>query len=186
MRKVVASLFISLDGEVASPDQWQFDAFDEDMMMEMSTQLDAQDTVLLGRVTYEEWSAYWPTSSDEPFATFINNIPKLVASTTLDSAVWGKFDTVKLVEGDLKEAITRLKQQPGKNISVTGSITLIRWLLQNDLLDELHLQVHPVIAGSGRRLFEGEGNVKRLKLVDNRTTSTGVIMLTYQPYTQPA
>lgn len=178
MRKLVASLFISLDGVTESPDQWQFDGFDDDMMNEMGVQLAAIDTVLMGRVTYQEWAGYWPTSTDEPFASFINNIPKYVVSTTLDKVEW---QNSTLIKGDLTTEINKLKQQEGKNIGVTGSPTLVRSLLQADLLDALHLQIHPVVANKGKRLFKDGDALKRLKLVNNRTTGSGVLMVTYEP-----
>ena len=178
MRNVVAGLFISLDGVTESPDKWQFDHFDDEMMADMEAQLAAQDAVLLGRVTYQEWAAYWPTSTDEPFASYINNIPKYVVSTTLDRVEW---QNSTLIRGNLAEEIARLKQQPGKNIGVAGSSTLVQSLLQGDLLDELKLAVHPVVAGSGKRLFKDGSDLKRLKLIDAKTTSTGVLLLTYQP-----
>jgi dihydrofolate reductase len=181
MRKVVASLFISLDGVVESPDQWQFDVFDEDMGRELTEQISEQDAFLLGRKSYEEWATNWPTSQDEPFASFINNTPKFVVSTTLDKVEWGLFDTIKLLQGSLVEAVTALKQQSGKNIGVGGSPTLVQSLLENDLLDELRLQVHPVIVGHGKRLFRDGSPTKRLTLVESKTTSTGVLLLTYQP-----
>ena len=178
MRKVIASLFISLDGVVESPDKWQFDHFDDDMMAGMGAQLAAQDAVLLGRVTYVEWASYWPTSTDEPFASFINNTPKYVVSTTLSKVEW---KNATLIKGNLAEAIARLKQQPGKNIGVAGSPTLVRSLLHSDLLDELMLMVHPVVAGKGKRLFKDGDALKRLKLVNAKTTRTGVLLATYQP-----
>jgi dihydrofolate reductase len=178
MRKVVAGLYISLDGVVESPEKWQFDNFDNEIMTSMGSQLEAEDAVLLGRVTYQDWAAYWPTSTDEPFASFINNIPKYVVSTTLDKVDWSNS---KLIEGSLKEEITRLKAHPGKNIGVAGSPTLVRSLLLDDLLDELTLMVHPVVVGSGKRLFTGGSGLKRLRLVGSQITSTGVAILTYQP-----
>jgi dihydrofolate reductase len=178
VRKVVSGLFISLDGVTESPDQWQFDQFDDDMMTAMSTALAEQDAVLLGRVTYQEWADYWPTSTDEPFASYINNVPKYVVSTTLDKVDWNNST---LIKGDLAEEIARLKQEPGKNVGVAGSSTLVRSLLQNDLLDVLTLMVHPVVAGRGKRLFKDDAGLKRLKLVDSTITSTGVAILTYQP-----
>jgi dihydrofolate reductase len=181
MRKVVAGLFISLDGVTESPDKWQFDHFDEDMMASMGTHIDAEDTILLGRVTYQEWASYWPTSTDEPYASHINNTPKYVASTTLDKVEWGKWNNATLIKGNLAGEIAKLKQQPGKNIGVAGSPTLVESLLQNDLLDELILMVHPVVVGSGKRLFKDGRNLKRLKLVDSKTTRTGVSILTYEP-----
>jgi dihydrofolate reductase len=178
VRNVVAGLFISLDGVTESPDKWQFDHFDDEMLADMEAQLAAQDAVLLGRVTYQEWAAYWPTSTDEPFASYINSIPKYVVSTTLDRVEW---QNSTLIRGNLAEEIARLKQQPGKKIGVAGSSTLVQSLLQGDLLDELKLAVHPVVAGSGKRLFKDGSGLKRLKLIDARTTSTGVLLLTYQP-----
>lgn len=178
MRKVIGTLFISLDGVVESPDKWQFDHFDDGMLQSMQDQLAMQDTVLLGRVTYDEWASYWPTSSDEPFATYINNIPKYVVSTTLKQADW---NNTTILSGDLKEEINRLKQQPGEAIGTAGSPGLVRSLLENDLLDELVLTIHPVIAGKGKRLFSNESDIKRLKLVENKTTETGVIIAHYQP-----
>ncbi|MBI5304935.1 MAG: dihydrofolate reductase [Chloroflexi bacterium] len=178
MRKVVAGLFISLDGVTESPDKWQFDHFDEDMMASMSAHIAGEDTILLGRVTYEEWAPYWPTSTDEPYASHINSTPKYVVSTTLNKVEW-KNST--LIKRNLAEEITKLKQQPGKNIGVAGSPTLVRSLLQNDLLDELILMVHPVVVGNGKRLFKDGGALKRLRLVDSKATRTGVMLLTYEP-----
>jgi dihydrofolate reductase len=181
MRKVVSGLFITLDGVTESPENWQFDYFDADMMATEEAYIAEEDTVLLGRGTYQMWAPYWPTSTDEPYASHINNTPKYVVSTTLDKVEWGKRDNISLLKGNLVEAIARLKQQPGKNIAVAGSPTLVQSMLQADLLDELILMVHPVVAGSGKRLFEDGSNVKRLKLVDNKTTKAGVVILTYQP-----
>jgi dihydrofolate reductase len=180
MRKVVASLFISLDGVAESPDQWQFDVFDDDMGAEITKQMNEQDALLLGRVTYEEWASYWPTATDEPFASAMNKKPKYVVSTTLDKVAWGQWDTVSLLKGDLVNEINKLKSQPGKNIGVAGSPTLVRSLLQTDLLDELRLQVHPVVVNHGKRLFKEGNDLKRLNLIENKTTSTGVLLLTYQ------
>lgn len=178
MRNVVAGLFISLDGVTEAPYKWQFE-FDEDMAEAMTAQMAAQDAMLLGRVTYQEWASYWPnTTEDADFASFINNIPKYVVSTTLDSAEW---QNSTLINGDLAGAIANLKQQPGKLIGVQGSPTLVRSLLQDDLLDELQLWIHPVVAGSGKRLFTDGCNLKRLRLVNAKATSSGVVIATYQP-----
>ena len=178
MRNVVSALFISLDGVTESPDQWQFDHFDAEMMANMGSHIASEDTILLGRVTYQEWAPYWPTSTDEPYASHINNTPKYVVSTTLDKVEW---QNSTLVKGSLAEEITRLKQQPGKNIGVAGSPTLVRSLLQDDLLDELTLMIHPVVVGRGKRLFKEGSDLKRLQLVGSQTTSTGVVIATYQP-----
>lgn len=180
MRKVISGLFISLDGVTESPDKWQFDVFDDEMMAIMGAHIAAEDTILLGRVTYEAWTPFWPTSTDEPYASHINNTPKVVVSTTLDTVNWGKFDNISLVKNNLAAEINRLKQQPGQNIGVSGSPTLVRSLLEADLLDELILMIHPVIAGQGQRLFEAGGDLRRLKLASSKTTGTGVVVLTYQ------
>jgi dihydrofolate reductase len=180
MRKVVAGLFISLDGVAESPDKWQFDVFDGDMMAELTRQFDEQDTMLMGRVTYEEWKHHWPESTDEPFASFLNKTPKYVVSTTLDKVEWGQWNTVSLLKGDLADSINKLKSQRGKNIGVAGSISLVQSLVQHDLLDELRLMVHPVIVNRGKRLYRDGNDLKRLHLIENKTTSTGVLLLTYQ------
>ena len=180
MRKVVAGLFVTLDGVVESPGAWQ-EHFDEDMGEAMTEQLASQDTVLLGRVTYQEWAPYWPTATDE-FASFINPVPKYVFSTTLDNVDEWKNST--LIKGDLAQEIARLKQLPGKNIGTAGSPTLVSSLLKQGLLDELILLVHPVVVGRGKRLFEDGDSLKRLKLLSSKTTRTGTMILTYQPIQQ--
>ena len=180
MRKIASGLFISIDGVVESPDKWQFDHFDEGMMAAMKAALDAADTVLMGRVTYEEWAPYWPTSKDEPFASFINRVPKYVASTKLGKVGWGRFDNISLIKGPLSDELPALKRKPGKDITVAGSPTLVRSLLQKDLLDELTLLIHPVIAGKGKRLFSDGSALKRLKLTESKTTPTGVLIATYR------
>ena len=169
---------MTLDGVVEAPGTWQ-EHFDEDMGEAMMDQLTSQDTVLLGRVTWEEWAPYWPTATDEPFASFINSTPKYVFSTTLDSVEAWKNST--LIKGDLAQAIAQLKQHPGKNIGTAGSPTLVRSLLEQGLLDELILLVHPVVVGSGKRLFEDASGLKRLKLIASKISRTGTMILTYQP-----
>ena len=180
MRKVVARLLMSLDGVVESPDKWEFEHFDDDMRADLGSQISGEDAMLLGRTTYQEWEPYWPTSTIEPFATHINRVPKLVVSTTLEEVKWGNRDNATLIGGNLAEAIAGLKKQPGKNVWVHGSPTLIESMLQNDLLDELRLAVYPVVAGRGKRLFKDKRAMKRLKLVDSKTTATGVSVLTYR------
>jgi dihydrofolate reductase len=181
VRKVVAGLFISLDGITESPDKWQFEHFDEDMMAAMSAYIAEVDTVLLGRVTYQEWASYWPNSPDDLFAPHINNAPKHVVSTTLDDVEWGKWGNATLISGDLAEAVADLKRQPGNNIAVEGSPSLVESMLQDDLLDELTLMIHPVVAGGGKRLFKDGRALKRMWLVDSKTTATGVSILTFEP-----
>ena len=181
MRKVVSWLFISLDGVVEAPNEWQFDVMDDDMMADITSQTDAEDAMLLGRVTYQDWAPFWPSSTDETYASHINNIPKYVISTTLNDVEWGKWEKPTLIKDNLAEEISKLKNQPGKNIGVAGSPTLVRSLLKDDLLDELKLMVHPVVVGTGKHLFTEESELKRLKLVDSKVTGTGVVILTYQP-----
>lgn len=180
MRKIVAGLFISLDGVVESPDQWHFPYFNDEMGQAVGSAMAASDTMLLGRRTYEEFAAYWPDqSSDVPPADYMNNTPKLVVSTTLEKVEW---QNSTLIDGhNMVEELTKLKQQPGKNISITGSATLVRSLLRVGLLDELGLLVHPIVVGRGRRLFEDGSDQVPLKLVDSKTFSTGVLSLTYAP-----
>jgi dihydrofolate reductase len=176
MRKLTSSLFISLDGVVESPDQWTFDHFDDGMMSEMQSLLAQQDTVLMGRVTYDDWAGYWPTATDEPFASYINNIPKFVVTSRTEPLTWQNSTRL---EGDLTTAITALKQQPGNNIGVTGSPTLVLSLLELGLLDMLQLTLHPVVAGKGRRLFKDNGLLQRLELLESKTTPSGVAILNY-------
>jgi dihydrofolate reductase len=182
MRKLISGLFISLDGVVESPEKWQFDVFDNDMGAAMMAHLAAEDELLLGRITYEQWSDYWPQApADDPYGAHINGVQKHVVSTTLKQVDWGGLGKVSLVTGSLADYINRLKQQPGKNIGVAGSVTLVRSLLDAGLIDELVLMIHPVIVGYGKRLFrEGDG-LKRLKLVNSMVTGSGVAFLTYHP-----
>ncbi|MBF6595257.1 MAG: dihydrofolate reductase family protein [Thermaceae bacterium] len=185
MRKVISGLFITLDGVTEEPSNWQ-ETFDEDMAADLGSDLAQIDAILLGRITYAYWAAYWPTYTstgpDGDYANFINNTPKYVVSSTLDKVEWGGFDTVRLVKGDnLVEEINRLKAQPGKNIAVQGSPTLVNSLLQNDLLDELKLIVHNVVVYKGKHLFDGGEHLKRLNLVSSKSTRSGVVILTYQP-----
>ena len=181
MRKVVSWLFISLDGVVEAPNEWQFDVFDDTMIADLTSQTDAEDAMLMGRVSYQEWASYWPTSTDEPYASHINKMPKYVVSTTLDDVAWGKWEKPTLIKGNLEKEINKLKLQPGKNIGVGGSPMLVRSLLQEGLLDEFKLMIHPVVVGKGKRLFTEDVDLKRLQLVDSKVTGTGVVILTYQP-----
>ncbi len=182
MRKIVAGLFITLDGVVESPQNWQMSYFNDEMGAAVGGLMAAADTMLLGRVTYQEFASFWPGApADDPFTAQMNDTPKYVVSTTLDTVEW-KNST--LINGNIAEEITKLKQQPGKNIGITGSATLVRSLLRDNLLDELVLMVHPIVVGSGKRLFEDMGEQVMLTLVDSQTFSTGVLSLTYTPAVQ--
>ncbi|MEJ7816448.1 MAG: dihydrofolate reductase family protein [Rubrobacter sp.] len=180
MRKVIAVEFVSLDGVMESPEEWAFSYSNDEMEEANASGMAASDAMLLGRVTYQEFAGFWAdkTSDDAQYADYINNTSKFVVSTTLDTVEWRNST---LIEGDVAEGINRLKQQPGKDIAILGSGTLVRSLLQDDLLDELRLIVHPIVLGSGKRLFEDGGDQKALELVDSKTFSTGVVYLTYQP-----
>lgn len=182
MRNVISGLFISLDGVVEAPDQWQVDdAFNDDAMdAAMMKVIGNQDDVLLGRVTYQEWVNYWPNVDDpQGYAGFINNVPKHVISSTLDHVEWSNSN---LVKGDPIAAVSRLKQSPGRDIGVQGSPSLARSLLMNDQLDRLILVLVPVIVGRGRRLFDDWGELRRMKLVESQITPKGVALLTYEPH----
>jgi dihydrofolate reductase len=180
MRKVVASFFISLDGVVEAPQTWHFPYFNDEMGAAVGEAIAASDSMLIGRRTYEEWAAYWPHQdpASDPFVSIMNETPKFVASTTLEKVDW---QNSTLLDGDLAEAVTELKSRPGKNIGMSGSATLVRSLLGLGLVDELRLLVHPVVVGSGARLFPNDTQPVNLELVDSRTFSTGVLDLTYRP-----
>jgi dihydrofolate reductase len=182
MRKVVSHTILTLDGVAV------FDAVVEDIvelrnteevLADFNPKVAEEDAMLLGRVTYQEWSEYWPTSTTEPFASHINGVPKYVVSRSLDTVSWGTYENATVLNGDLAEAITELQGQPGKNIGVHGSPTLVEELLDADLLDEMRLEIYPVLAGTGARLFK-EGNApKRLRLAGSKITGNGVAILTY-------
>ncbi len=184
MRKIVAGLFISLDGVIEAPHTWHFPYWSDEMGAVVGGQMAGSDALLLGRVTYEEFAAYWPSASREenPIAGFMNDTPKYVVSTTLETVEW---QNSTLVSGDFVTEITRLKEQPGKNINIIGSATLVQSLLQNDLLDELWLLVHPVVVGRGKRLFKDGADLKGLELFESKTLPNGVLSLAYRPAPVP-
>lgn len=178
MRKVTAHLFSSVDGVVESPNLWQFDAFDDELAQMMMSSLPRQDTVVLGRRTYEEWAGYWPTAGvDEGFGQFINSVPKHVASSSLTEPL--AWENSQLIDGDLVDFVRGLKETEGGDIAVNGSISVVRQLLFAGVLDALTLTVHPVVAGAGKHLFEPGDDTTRLELVDGSTTSKGNAILTY-------
>tara|TARA_R110002020_G_scaffold4015_14_gene17596 strand:- start:619 stop:1167 length:549 start_codon:yes stop_codon:yes gene_type:complete len=179
MRKVMAGLFHSVDGVVEAPHLFQFDSFDDDLGALLSGVQERVTDVLLGRVGYAEWAAYWPNAqADGDFAAFINAVPKHVASETLS----GKLDwsNAQLIEGDLLDFVRQLKAGAGGEIAAMGGISLVRQLLFAGLLDELVLITHPVIAGPGRRLFEPGDPLTRLALVDSQVTAKGNVVSSYR------
>ena len=179
MRKVTAGLFYSIDGAAQAPDQWQFDSFDDELGAFMTTTLANVDTIILGRVGYEEWSQYWPNAqADADFKAFINGTPKHVASTTLAGPLG--WENASLISGRAEDLVRDLKAADGGDIAVMGGLTIVRTLFLAGLIDELALITHPVIAGSSyRRLFEGTDTV-RLALVRAEITSKGNVVSTYR------
>jgi dihydrofolate reductase len=180
MRKIVAGLLMSLDGVVESPGEWGFSRYFNDEMKEgISTGIAQADAVLLGRRTYLEFAELWPKlGSDVLMSDFLNHSPKYVVSSTLKTLEWANS---RLLTGDLTEALNKLKRQPGKDILIPGSPTLVRALVRDGLLDVLNLNVCPVVVGSGMRLFEGISDQIHLKLVGTATLSNGVVGMTYGP-----
>lgn len=179
MRKVTAGLFSSIDGVVEAPNEWQ-PAFDEEMGAVLSRMLDEQDAVLLGRVTFTEWAGYWPDSTDEPFASYINSTQKYVASSTLESV--GQWSNSTLIKGPVADFLAELRQEDGGTIGTAGSPSLVRSLIGQGLLDELTLMISPVVAGGGRkRLFADDATLTRFELAHAQPTSSGAIIATYRP-----
>jgi dihydrofolate reductase len=186
MSNVVVATFLTLDGVMEDPGGsegfehggWQLPFVDQDVADGVRDGLFAAGALLLGRVTYEQFAAAWPSMTDEDgFAERMNALPKYVASTTLrEPLAWN----AALLDGDVPAAVAKLKQQPGGDLLVQGSGTLVRTLMQRNLIDAYQLWVHPVVLGSGKRLFTDGVAPTSLQLVDTRTSSTGVVALTYQ------
>lgn len=177
MRRLYVGLFVSLDGVAEAPNTFVSPYFDDAVGAEVGTGMATTDTVLLGRILYEQWAAYWPgkTAADDGFAGFINPVRKVVVSTTLDEVSW---ENATLVRGDVEAAVRRLKEEDGGDIAVNGSITLAQSLLRAGLVDELRLLVFPVVVGSGRRLLDGLGRVP-FRLVEAKPLPNGVLSLAY-------
>ncbi|MFC5748317.1 dihydrofolate reductase family protein [Actinomadura rugatobispora] len=176
MRKIAASLFVSLDGVAEDPDTWHFPYFNDEMGEAVGAAMAASDAMLLGRVQYQQSAAYWPSSDDE-FADFMNGQKKYVVTTTLTEATW---NNTEIISGDIPAGIRALKASEGKDIAVTGSLTLVRSLLKAQLLDRLQLFVHPIIVGKGARWFDGLDTIK-LRLDTSETFTTGVNNQIYAP-----
>jgi dihydrofolate reductase len=189
MRKIIASEYIALDGVVDSGWDGQEPAIgpvdrltgryftDEEVGKVVGSLTGAADTLLLGRVTFEGFAGFFRTRSGE-MADRMNSMAKVVVSSTLDSADW---QNSTLVSGDVAGQITELKHQQGGNINVSGSATLVRWLLRQGLLDELHLLVFPVVLGAGKRLFPDGSDPVPLKLLGSQILDCGVQHVTYAP-----
>lgn len=181
MRKVIAAEFLSLDGVMESPDKWHFPYFNEEMGQAIGESFAASDAMLMGRVLYEEWAAFWPEQdpNENPMAARMNGIQKYVVSTTLKEPL--EWSNSTLVQGDVALKVAKLKQEEGGDIVISGSGALVRSLLHHGLLDELKLMIHPIVVGSGKRLFEDGEEQTALELVDSKTFETGVLYLTYRP-----
>jgi dihydrofolate reductase len=183
MRKITAGLFIALDGVVEAPDQWHFPYFNDEMGAAVDATLGAADTVLFGRKTYDSFAGAWPEreeagGEDAGLAKKLGDVRKIVVSKQKLEFTWRNSEQL---EGDLVEAVTALKNEPGGNIGMSGSVSVVRQLLAAGLLDELHLLVHPIAVRKGMRLFdEGESPIP-LRLISSETFETGVLNLVYGP-----
>ena len=176
MGSIKANLFISLDGVIESPESWHFPYFNDEMGAVVGAQMAAADATLLGRTTYDEFAGYWPGADPaDPFTAAMNGARKYVVSSTLTEATW---ENSSVVSGDVAAELTALKQDT--HLGTTGSATLVRWLLEQGLVDELHLLVHPIVVGHGKKLFE-DGATVPLQLVSSQTFQTGVVHLVYGP-----
>ena len=180
MRKLIAFELVSLDGVIGAPNEWAFSYSDEEMQRENEAGMAASDALLLGRATYEEFASFWPNQpGGTQMVDYLNSVRKHAVSSTLQEPLG--WNNSSLIQGDVTREIAILKERPGENITTTGSITLVRSLLETRLLDELQLMVHPVVLGGGRRLFEGGGGQEVLEPVGSKTFGTGVVSLTYRP-----
>jgi dihydrofolate reductase len=183
MRKIIASLFISLDGVVEEPGDWHFPYFNDEMGEAVGAVLATADTLLLGRRTYDDHAGAWPEreaegGEDAEFARVLGDARKLVVSHQRLELTWRNTEQL---QGDLVEAVTALKNEPGGTIAMSGSISVVRQLLAAGLLDELRLLVHPIAVRKGMRLFDEGDSPIPLKLLSSQTFSTGVLSLVYGP-----
>jgi dihydrofolate reductase len=191
MRKIVVVENLSLDGVMQAPGRadedrrggfehggWATPYNDADKGRIMAGGIAEAGPLLFGRTTYEDFFKVWPGRTDNPFTEVLDNAHKYVASTTLKEPLPWKNST--LLDGDAADAVARLKEQPGKNIVVLGSGELVRSLMRRDLVDDYVLLIHPLVLGSGRRLFAKEGTFAALRFVDAQTTGAGVVIATYR------
>ncbi|WP_329252600.1 dihydrofolate reductase family protein [Actinoallomurus sp. NBC_01490] len=183
MRRITAGLFISLDGVVENPQDWHFPYFNHEMGAAVSAQFDAADTVLLGRRTYDSFAGAWPDreaagGEDAAMAKALGDARKIVVSEQELRFTWRNSEQLR---GDLIEAVTALKNEPGTaDIAMSGSVSIVRRLLAAGLIDELNLLVHPIALRGGMRLFD-DGEPIPLRLVSSTAFTTGVLHLVYAP-----
>jgi dihydrofolate reductase len=188
MGRVIASEFVTLDGVIEAPgheehrvgrNAWALRGTSEDQQRFKTEELSSADALLLGRVTYQIFAAFWPTApGDEAFANRMNGLRKYVVSTTLKRAEWNNS---VILSGDIAEQVSKVKQRHGGDILIHGSADLVNSLMKHDLIDEYRLLVFPVVLGSGKRLFRDESDTSHLRLVGTRAFSSGVVLLSYQP-----
>ena len=176
MRKIVAAEFMSADGVIEAPDAWQFPFQTEEMGEITERQNNDNDAYLFGKSTYEMFAGYWPTLKNNEFgvADKINNAPKYVVSTTLQTTDWNNTTQLKSIE-----ELRKLKQQGDGRIGIIGSTKLVHSLLEADLIDEIEVLMHPIVLGKGERLFP-DGYHSPMKLTDSKILANGVIYLSYQ------
>ena len=186
MGKIVAAEYLTLDGVVEDPGPtgefedrgWTIPYWNDELAEYQSELLFASDALLLGRVTYEEFVASWPSRSGDPFTDRINGMAKFVASTTLEEPLeWN----ATLLKGDLADEVRKLKQQPGCDLLIYGSGELVHTLRQHDLIDVYRLMLYPLALSRGGGLFRERGDRTTLTLTEAKTTATGVVVLTYEP-----
>ena len=177
MRQINAGLFISLDGVVEAPEKWTGPYFNDQVGQAVGALMATNDAMLLGRLTYEGFAAAFGGQSGG-MADQMNNTPKYVVSSTLTSADW---QNSTLINGDVAARIDELKQRPGQGIGMSGSSTLVGWLLRRGLLDRLDLLVFPIVLGNGKRLFSEPDGPVPLTLTGSEPFSTGVVHLSYTP-----
>ena len=174
MRKIVVGMLLSLDGVAEAPDT--FFGWDDAIDAKTAALIATQDAVILGRRSYDEWVGFWPGSEIEPFATFINEVPKHVATSTALDDGWAN---AAVIEGGLVEFVRDLKQQPGGDVGVHASISVAQALLAADVVDELRLVIGPMIVGRGRRLLDGLPSI-RLELIRSEISPTGYLLVDYR------
>lgn len=177
MGKIIVSEFITLDGVIEGP-EWTMPFFNEEIAQFKKDDLFASDALLMGRVTYEIHASAWPSEKDgEGFADRMNSLPKYVVSSTLEKLEWNNS---RLIQGNIPEAITKLKREISRTILIDGGSDLVNLLMQHDLIDEYRLLVHPIVLGKGKRLFREDSPKRELRLREARALSSGVVALVYQ------
>ena len=189
MRKVLVFTNLTLDGVMqapARPDEDRRGGFEHggwaapyNAMAQVGESMSSTDALLLGRRTYEDFYAVWPNRTNNPYTELLNNTQKYVASTTLKEPLAWRNST--LLKGDAAEAVAQLKQEPGTGLLVMGSGVLIQSLMRHNLVDEYVLLIHPLVLGSGRRLFPDGGASAALRLVNTKMTTNGIVIAIYQP-----